>query len=91
MIGFASGRIPSLAANRALLKNMSLVGVLWGGYVHANPGYVRVAHEALAAMVEAGHIHPRVANSYPLAECPKALRDMAGRKVLGKAVLLSAM
>lgn len=32
VIGFASGRVPTLAANRVLLKNMSLVGVLWGGY-----------------------------------------------------------
>ena len=88
VIGFASGRIPSLAANRALLKNMSLVGVFWGGYVAEHPGYVAEAHHALAAMVEAGTICPRVAKTYTLAECPQALRDLANRKVTGKAVLV---
>ena len=33
VIGFASGRIPSIAVNRVLLKNISIVGVFWGGHV----------------------------------------------------------
>jgi NADPH:quinone reductase len=88
VIGFASGRIASLAANRALLKNMSLVGVFWGGYVHEHPGYVAECRAALDELAEQGKIHPRVAKAYPLAEAPQALRDMANRKVIGKAVLL---
>jgi NADPH2:quinone reductase len=88
VIGFASGRIASLAANRALLKNMSLMGVFWGGYVHEHPGYVAECQKALEQLVEEGKIHPRVARSYPLSECPQALRDMANRKVIGKTVVI---
>src|SRR5262249_32350046 len=33
VIGFASGMIPSIAANRILLKNMSVIGVYWGGFL----------------------------------------------------------
>ena len=54
VIGFASGRIPSLAANRVLLKNMSLVGVLWGGYVQAHPEYAASVHPSLDGDVRGG-------------------------------------
>jgi NADPH2:quinone reductase len=88
VIGFASGRIASLAANRALLKNMSLMGVFWGGYVHEHPGYVAECQAALEQLAEEGKIHPRVAKSYEMRDAPQALRDMANRKVIGKTVLL---
>lgn len=88
VIGFASGRIPALAANRALLKNMSLVGVFWGGWVAANPGYAREAHEGLMKLYEAGLLHPKVDSQYKLSELPRGLRDLANRKVMGKAVVI---
>ena len=86
VIGFASGRIPALAANRALLKNMSLVGVFWGGWAAANPTYMQDTHNVLMEFYAAGKIKPRVASSYPLAELPRGLRALADRKILGKTV-----
>jgi NADPH2:quinone reductase len=88
VIGFASGRIPSLAANRALLKNMSLVGVFWGGWATGHPTFMRETHESLMGLYNAGKISPRVESSYPMAELPRALRDLADRKILGKAVVV---
>lgn len=87
VIGFTSGRIPSIAANRVLLKNMSLVGVLWGGHVQAHPEYPAAVHSALMEMYAAGKIRPAVGATYPLAEAPRAMRDLADRRVMGKAVL----
>jgi NADPH2:quinone reductase len=87
VIGFASGRIPSIAANRVLLKNISLVGVLWGGYVQAHPEYPAPTHAALAEMYAAGQIHPAVGAAYDFKDLPRALRDLADRKVMGKAVV----
>jgi NADPH2:quinone reductase len=87
VIGFAGGRIPTIAANRVLLKNMSLVGVLWGGYVASHPEYPAPTHAALMKMYEAGQIHPAVGAAYDLADLPRALRDLADRKVMGKAVV----
>jgi len=87
VIGFASGRIPSIAANRVLLKNMSLVGVLWGGYVQSHPQYASQIHPALMEMYAGGKIRPSVAAGYPFENLPRALRDLADRKVMGKAVL----
>ena len=88
VIGFASGRIPTLAANRALLKNMSLVGVFWGGHVAANPDYPSKAHAALMRMYEKGQIKPVVGLRGPLSDAPAMLRELANRSVLGKAVAL---
>jgi len=87
IIGFAAGRIPSIALNRVLLKNISIVGVLWGGYVLSHPGYEKEAHAALMEMYEAGKIQPSANMVYPFAEAPRGLRDLAERKVMGKAVL----
>jgi NADPH2:quinone reductase len=87
VIGFASGRIPSIAANRVLLKNMSVVGALWGGYVQTHPEYSSVAQKDIAALYSQGAIAPPTPVAYPLAEAPQALRDLANRKILWKAVL----
>ena len=87
VVGFASGRIPSIAANRILLKNMSVVGVLWGNHVKAHPEYAAATHAELARMYEQGLIRPVVAQSYPLADLVRAFDDMASRKVIGKIVV----
>ncbi|HMD47549.1 MAG TPA: NADPH:quinone oxidoreductase family protein [Bryobacteraceae bacterium] len=87
VIGFASGRIPTIAANRILLKNMSVVGALWGGHVKAHPEYSSVAQRALAELYAEGKIKPPKPVEYRLADAPAALRDLANRKILWKAVL----
>ncbi len=87
VIGFASGRIPSIAANRILLKNISVVGVFWGGQVKAHAGYTADAQHALNGLWLAGKITPEVSQTWPLNELPAALHALAGRSVLGKAVV----
>jgi NADPH2:quinone reductase len=87
VIGFASGRIPSIAANRILLKNISIVGALWGGHALAHPEYLDEAQRALADLYSKGDIRPPRPIQYPLDHAPAALRDLANRKVLWKAVL----
>lgn len=87
VIGFASGKIPSAAANRLLLKNASVVGVYWGGYVERNPEYLHQAQADLFKLYEEGKIKPVVTLSCPLAEAPRALRALAARETTGKVVL----
>jgi len=87
VIGFASGRIPSIAANRVLLKNISVVGVFWGNHTKEHPDYLRDTQAALERLWDAGKIRPEVSNTWPLAELPQAMRALAARMVLGKAVL----
>ncbi|MFN0119927.1 MAG: NADPH:quinone oxidoreductase family protein, partial [Blastocatellia bacterium] len=54
VIGFAGGTIPSIAANRVLLKDMSLIGVFWGSYIERFPQYFRDIQADLFRMYEAG-------------------------------------
>ena len=88
VIGFAAGRIPTIAINRILLKNMSVVGVFWGGHVKAHPGYTAEAQAALEQLWKEGKIRPEVSSTWNLEELPQAMKALAERKVLGKAVLL---
>lgn len=85
VIGFASGRIPTIAANRILIKDIAIVGALWGTYAAAHPEYLAEAQRSLA-----GIVHPPKPRCYSLNEAPAALRDLANRKILGKAALVIA-
>jgi NADPH:quinone reductase len=87
VIGFASGRIPTIAANRILIKDIAIVGALWGTYAGAHPEYMAEAQRALAELYAKGAIQPPKPTCYPLDQAPSALRDLANRKILGKAAL----
>ncbi len=88
IIGFASGRIPNVPANRVLLKDISIVGVHWGQYVQQHPEFLGHTHEVLTAMSLGGQIQPVVGKTYTLEQVPAGLRDLADRKIVGKAVIL---
>jgi NADPH2:quinone reductase len=88
VIGFASGRIPSVPANRVLLKDISIVGVHWGQYVEHHPAFLAHTQEVLTAMYLGGQIHPVVGRTVRLADIPAGLRALVDRHVLGKAVVL---
>jgi len=88
VVGFASGRIPSIAANRVLLKNISVVGVFWGAHTKAHPASTRETQLVLKSLWKEGKIRPEISRTWPLAELPRAMQALAGRKVLGKAVVL---
>lgn len=89
VIGFASGRIPSLPANIALLKNASLVGLFWGAYLQRNPKVIRDSFTQLLQWYAAGDLKPHIHKTYPLEEAPAALRELMERRAMGK-VLLTA-
>jgi len=87
IVGFASGRIPSVAANRLLLKNCSAVGVFWGRHADEHPEYPQQAHAKLTDLFLQGKLRPPVDRTFPLERAPEALKEISGRKVLGKLVL----
>ena len=84
VIGFASGRIPTIAANRILIKNFAVIGAVWGAYALPRPSYLAEAQASLSAL----SLKPRVLHEYPFGELVSALEDLDGRRVIGKAVLL---
>jgi NADPH2:quinone reductase len=84
VIGFASGRIPSIAANRILIKNFDVVGAVWGGYAFSRPDYLAEAQRHLAQL----NLKPRVLHEYAFNQLTTALENLDQRRVIGKAVLL---
>lgn len=87
VIGFAGGTIPQLAVNRVLLKNIAVVGLHWAPYGEHEPDKVRETFRALFEMYEDGRIRPRIHDTLPLEKAPEALRELSGRRVVGKIVL----
>jgi len=90
VIGFAGGRIPSIAANRILLKNMSVVGCYWGGYLEHHPEFLAQTQADLFALYEAGQIKPVVSQVCPLPDAVPALRALSERRRYGKVILTIA-
>jgi len=87
VIGFASGKIPSVAANRILLKNISVVGLHWGAYARYEPARVPEAFAALFRLYDEKKIRPVIFDPYPLERVRDALAALGGRRSYGKVVL----
>lgn len=87
VVGFAEGRIPELRMNRVLLRNADVVGVNWGGFLGHDPSILQAGRAALDGLIEAGHVAPIVGEVYPLEQAAQALRDLDGRRAVGKLVL----
>ncbi len=87
VIGFTEGSIPSVAVNRLLFRNVSVVGAAWGAFAFERQEYVREVDEDLRRMVAAGHVRPLIGRRYPLERVRDALEDLDGRRGLGKIVL----
>ena len=87
VIGFASGVIPEVKANRILLKNISVVGLHWGAYAQHEPERVPEVFAGLAKLYEAGHVRPVIFGTYGLDEVPQALEALAGRATYGKVII----
>jgi NADPH2:quinone reductase len=86
-IGFAGGRIPSVAVNRVLLKNISIVGVHWGLYHQRDWGRVERWMAELFALYEKGQLRPVISRTYPLRDAATALAAIAARESYGKVEL----
>jgi NADPH2:quinone reductase len=88
VVGFASGQgIPEVRVNRLLLNNVDVRGVGWGMYAMARPDFLRRQWERLLPMVGSGVVAPHIGATYELEGFATALRDLADRRVLGKAVV----
>ena len=87
VIGFTSGRIPTVSVNMPLIKGFSVMGVRAGEYGRQFPEKGRQNAEAVWRMADEGVISPHVHAELPL-ECWREAFDLlADRKVVGKAVI----
>ena len=87
VIGFAAGRIQSVPANLILVKNISVVGVVWGAQAERDPVLVSRNLAELLRWWEAGRLKPVVSRTFPLAEAGAAMEALLSRRHSGKIVL----
>jgi len=87
-IGFAGGGVPQIPANLLLVKNLSVLGVYWGGYMGFRPEIVRSSLAELLAMYTAGRLKPHVSHALPLDQTEAALELLRARKSTGKVVVV---
>ncbi len=87
VVGFASGEIPQLPFNLALLKGCAVVGVFWGSFAEREPANSLKNFGELLYWMSKGKIAQPIHKIYSLEESPTAISDLMERKVLGKAVV----
>jgi NADPH:quinone reductase len=87
VIGFVAG-IPSLPANQVLLRNRRVIGVDWGAWASRHPEGNQAMLASILELIERGDLAPVEPTIYALADAPRALADLAGRKVAGKVALV---
>jgi len=88
VVGFASGTIPSMAINRALLKGCAIVGVFWGQFVMKEPQLNMQNFHHIFQWYSEGKLKPPVSRTYPLAAAADAMNDLLSRRATGKLILL---
>lgn len=95
-MGFASGAIPTIPANIALVKNVTVIGLYWGYYVGwgriAPPtgmeAQVRAMFDEMLGWCAQGLLAPETWRTYPLDGFREALRAVSDREVIGRVALV---
>ena len=87
VIGFASGTIPKLAVNLALVKEFSVVGVFWGAFTRSEPIEYKQNMIELFNWYKEGLLKPLIQDSYPLSEAAVVLEKILARGAKGKMIL----
>ncbi len=87
IVGFTSGRIPTVSVNMPLIKGFSVMGVRAGEYGRQFPEKGRENAKAVWDLANEGKIKPRVHAELPLDHWREAFDLLADRKVVGKAII----
>ncbi len=88
VIGFATGEIPKIPLNLALLKSCDIVGVAWGNFTERFPKAQADNMTQIVRWAAEGKLSIHIHATYALRDTPQALKDIAARKVLGKAIIV---
>jgi NADPH2:quinone reductase len=87
VVGFTSGRIPTIAVNMPLIKGFSVVGVRAGEFRRRLPELGAQSLAEVDAWVENGDLVPHVGAVLPLAQAAEAMRILKDREAIGKIVI----
>ena len=87
VIGFASGEVPQIPANHLLVKNATVIGFYWGGYLRFREEVVTGSLAQLFAWHAEGRLRPRISHRFALDRAGEALETLRARKSTGKVVV----
>jgi NADPH:quinone reductase len=87
VVGFAGGRIASVATNLPLIKGFSVMGVRAGEYGRRFPEKGRLVRETIWQWAEEGKTRPAVFAELDLDRWQEAFALMRDRRLVGKVVL----
>lgn len=87
VIGFASGDIPRLRLNHAMVKNIDLIGLYWGAYLNFAPDVLSDSIADLMQWYVDGRLKPHISHCLPLTQVEDALDLLRTRKATGKVVV----
>ena len=90
VIGFASGPIPAIPLNLALLKGASMIGVFWGSWMARQPQEAMQNFKELIEMIDGDQFSPLVTEVYDLEDYQSALASISERRAKGKVILSMA-
>lgn len=86
-IGFASGQVPQIAANLLLVKNLTVMGLYFGGYLNFAPDRVAASLATLFAWYAEGGLKPHISHILPFDDLHQGLDLLRQRKATGKVVI----
>ncbi len=86
-IGFASGEVPQIPANHLLVKNLTVIGFYWGGYLKHRPDAVRASLDTLLGWYSEGRLAPHISHCLPLEQAADGLELLRSRTSTGKVVI----
>lgn len=86
-IGFASGEVPQIPANLLLVKNLSVLGLYWGGYLKFRPQVLTDSLATLLGWYAEGRLKPHISHTLPLERAAEGLALLRERKSTGKVVI----
>ena len=87
LIGFASGNVPQLKANHLLVKNITIHGFYWGGFLQFKPSVVTESLKQLFEWYKSDQIKPHISHKFTLDQAEAALNILKQRKSAGKVVV----
>ena len=86
-IGFASGQIPQIPANLLLVKNLTVMGLYFGGYVRFAPDKLAASIATLFGWYADGSVKPHISHILPFEQLHTGLDLLRTRKATGKVVI----
>lgn len=87
VMGFTSGRIPTIPANLVLLKNCSILGVYLGGWISRDAEGAARLNRELAELAAQGRLRTHISRRFRLEEAVAAMKTLLRRDTVGKIVL----